>query len=75
MVRGAREPRRLPPKKLTGLGILRTDLLVVLSLYIHIPFCEVKCGYCDFFSVPRGHGDFDLQKEYIEQLIQEVLVS
>ena len=21
------------------------------GLYIHIPFCETKCGYCDFFSV------------------------
>lgn len=23
------------------------------ALYIHIPFCHSKCGYCDFFSVPR----------------------
>jgi oxygen-independent coproporphyrinogen-3 oxidase len=22
-----------------------------ISLYIHIPFCTVKCGYCDFFSL------------------------
>ena len=22
------------------------------SLYIHIPFCQSKCDYCDFFSVP-----------------------
>ena len=21
------------------------------GLYVHIPFCETKCGYCDFFSV------------------------
>ncbi|MBI2083436.1 MAG: radical SAM family heme chaperone HemW [Deltaproteobacteria bacterium] len=42
------------------------------SLYIHIPFCEVKCGYCDFFSVPRGHEEFDLQKEYTHQLIAEI---
>lgn len=21
------------------------------GLYVHIPFCESKCGYCDFFSV------------------------
>jgi oxygen-independent coproporphyrinogen-3 oxidase len=28
------------------------------SLYIHIPFCAEKCGYCDFYSLPVGRGDF-----------------
>lgn len=22
------------------------------GLYVHIPYCHTKCGYCDFFSVP-----------------------
>jgi len=22
------------------------------GLYIHVPYCQTKCGYCDFFSVP-----------------------
>ncbi len=27
-----------------------------LGLYVHIPFCEKKCRYCAFYSVPlRGH--------------------
>lgn len=43
-----------------------------LSVYVHIPFCEVKCGYCDFFSVPRGFEDFDLQREYVDGLIREI---
>ena len=26
------------------------------ALYVHLPFCEVKCTYCDFFSV-EGAGE------------------
>ncbi|MHC4698647.1 MAG: radical SAM family heme chaperone HemW [Planctomycetota bacterium] len=27
------------------------------GLYVHIPFCKSKCGYCDFYSVPMTGGD------------------
>lgn len=27
-----------------------------LSLYLHIPFCQTKCGYCNLFSV-TGQGE------------------
>ena len=26
------------------------------SLYIHVPFCERKCGYCSFYSMAGKHG-------------------
>lgn len=25
---------------------------VTCELYVHVPYCETKCGYCDFYSVP-----------------------
>jgi len=28
----------------------------VASLYVHIPFCERKCRYCDFYSVADTEG-------------------
>lgn len=27
------------------------------ALYVHIPFCETKCGYCDFYSVAMKDRD------------------
>lgn len=30
------------------------------GLYVHIPFCRAKCGYCDFASAPGSAGEIDL---------------
>lgn len=27
------------------------------ALYVHIPFCTKKCGYCDFFSVEKNSAE------------------
>jgi oxygen-independent coproporphyrinogen III oxidase len=39
------------------------------SLYIHVPFCLKKCGYCDFYSLPI---DEELVQAYIKGLQQEI---
>lgn len=28
-----------------------------LSLYVHVPFCSVRCGYCDFNTYTVGFGE------------------
>ncbi len=38
------------------------------SLYVHVPFCEAKCSYCDFYSVPKGGV---LRSRYVEALAAE----
>ena len=40
-----------------------------LGLYIHIPFCESKCSYCDFVSFC---GQEKRMEEYVEALIGEM---
>ena len=30
-----------------------------LGLYVHVPFCLAKCGYCDFYSVPLASRNTD----------------
>ena len=49
-----------------------------LSLYIHFPWCEKKCPYCDFNSHqikdgagPNGKAGFD-EKRYIKALITDL---
>lgn len=37
------------------------------GLYIHIPFCRSKCGYCDFHSTPR----IALADDYLRALESE----
>lgn len=40
-------------------------------LYIHIPFCAHKCGYCNFYSVVNMNSP-DLYKKYLDALIKEL---
>ena len=42
--------------------------VAVDALYLHIPFCERKCEYCDFVSVAGARG----QHEYVAALRSEV---
>lgn len=40
-----------------------------LGLYIHIPFCVKKCGYCDFLSKSAGE---EVQEQYVNALLSEI---
>ena len=48
-----------------------------LSLYVHIPFCIAKCGYCDFNSyaldtlLEKGRAGEDWTRRYADALIEE----
>jgi putative oxygen-independent coproporphyrinogen III oxidase len=41
-------------------------------LYVHLPFCASRCGYCDFVTVV-GHGD--LHGAYVDALLGELALE
>ncbi|WP_068268355.1 radical SAM family heme chaperone HemW [Caviibacter abscessus] len=42
---------------------------MVNSIYIHIPFCNRKCSYCDFYILTNMSNMYD---KYVEYLIKEI---
>lgn len=46
-----------------------------IGLYLHIPFCDGKCAYCNFFSrrpINQCIGDFSELSEYTGYLIESI---
>ncbi|MDR1355779.1 MAG: radical SAM family heme chaperone HemW [Propionibacteriaceae bacterium] len=46
----------------------------MVSLYIHVPFCAVRCGYCDFNTYLPEHAGIDF-KEYLAGLDRELTLA
>lgn len=42
---------------------------MVDSIYMHIPFCNKKCSYCDFYILTNMQNQYD---KYVEYLIKEI---
>ena len=48
---------------------INIDKIEKKGIYIHIPFCKQKCGYCDFHSFAKIEN---LQEEYVKALCNEI---
>ncbi len=59
-VAAATAPAGSPPHGADGPG-----------LYVHIPFCDTKCSYCDFYSLPGGRRGRD-PEAYLGALDREL---
>lgn len=44
-----------------------------LAVYIHIPFCDRKCGFCDCYSFPLNARNRHLEDLYIKNLVEEII--
>ena len=50
---------------------IKLTALPPLSLYIHFPWCEKKCPYCDFNSHQIKNSGFD-EARYLRALVQDL---
>ena len=41
-------------------------------LYVHLPYCRHRCGYCDFVTVVGRHGS---QEPYVDALLRELALE
>ena len=48
---------------------------MVPSAYVHIPFCDSICAYCDFVRIQKNETFFTNWKEQLIQEIQEVKIQ
>lgn len=48
-------------------GLLRGA--IPAAAYVHVPFCQHKCHYCDFYSIVDGR---DREHRYVERLHEEL---
>lgn len=45
------------------------------GVYLHVPFCRVRCGYCDFNTYTSSELRGARQDEYADTLLREVALS
>jgi oxygen-independent coproporphyrinogen III oxidase len=64
-----------PPRPLAD--VWRDEDKSSLFLYLHVPFCEMRCGFCNLFtqSHSREGLGIDLQSAYLDALERQVAAT
>ncbi|MDP3713123.1 MAG: radical SAM family heme chaperone HemW [Mycobacteriales bacterium] len=60
----------LPASAVTSLG------RAPFGIYLHVPFCRTRCGYCDFNTyTPSELGGGTQQATYVESVLAEIALA
>jgi oxygen-independent coproporphyrinogen-3 oxidase len=52
-----------------------TDPMRDFGVYIHVPFCSVRCGYCDFNTYAPGEVEGATREGYVEAALAEMVFA
>jgi|TARA_B100000315_G_scaffold107675_1_gene98784 oxygen-independent coproporphyrinogen-3 oxidase len=61
-----------PAEAAPSAGTRAVDESIGLGLYVHVPFCDAICTYCNF---TRGLFDAALVRRYVEVVIKEIATA
>ena len=56
-------------------GLVEADRGRPLSVYVHVPFCRVRCGYCDFNTYTVGFGPGARVGDYAPSVLAEAQLA
>ncbi len=59
-------------------GVARSDSgaqAAGFTVYIHVPFCRVRCGYCDFNTYVNGFGVGADRESYHDSALRELALA
>ncbi|WP_062464462.1 radical SAM family heme chaperone HemW [Demequina soli] len=45
------------------------------GVYVHVPFCSVRCGYCDFNTYAPGEVEGATREGYVEAALKEMALA
>src|SRR5690625_1532989 len=64
------------PEAFLGAGVTRGAADRELSIYLHVPFCSVRCGYCDFNTYTAAElGEGANRSDYAGSAIAEIALA
>ncbi|HYP73433.1 MAG TPA: radical SAM protein, partial [Microbacterium sp.] len=56
-------------------GDLEIDPARDFGVYLHVPFCRVRCGYCDFNTYTASELRGARQDAYADEVLREIDLS
>lgn len=54
-----------------GLSVLENKDSDLVGIYVHVPFCDGKCPYCDFYSLRGSGADMDRYVSAVKRSMAE----